>query len=316
MSGDGGFGRFYQDLGYRPSPLVCDEGFLELIGGRIYADPDRVAQLFWGDSPLCYDLDAVLEDNALLDRAPTKFEPEKADGKFFLRLPGMLRSMLRTSRVYKRLRGTTGDRFEQIALPPYLDYVRRKRAEDLSKLDTPQVCAELRARCVRVLDEFGKESLKPGFFGALAFAELRGLLVQLLGEAEGGQLACMLGMGLEGDTTVAQNQLLYRVARGEAAMEQFLETYGHRTVGEMELAEPRCRENPRQLDAALEAMRHGDRSPEEIHQAHAGRRTRGRKRACPPCWPSGAAAPSASRSKAGSAGRRSCWPIANRASTT
>ncbi len=41
MSGSGGFGRFYHDLGYRPSPRVCEEGFLELIGQRIYADPER-----------------------------------------------------------------------------------------------------------------------------------------------------------------------------------------------------------------------------------------------------------------------------------
>ncbi|MGA2034888.1 MAG: PEP/pyruvate-binding domain-containing protein, partial [Thermoguttaceae bacterium] len=272
MSGNGGFGRFYQDLGYRPSPQVREDGFLELIGQRIYADPDRVAQLFWGDSPLRYDLDAVLKDNTLLEQAPTNFEPEKADGTFFLRLPGMLRSMLRASRMSKRLRSTIRDHFENEVLPPYLDYVRRKRAEDLSKLDTPQVCAELRARCVSVLDEFGKESLKPGFFGALAFTDLRGLLVQLLGDAEGGRLACTLSMGLEGDTTVAQNQLLYRVARGEAAMEQFLETYGHRTVGEMELAEPRYRENPRQLDTTLEAMRHSDCAPEQIHHKHAKQR--------------------------------------------
>jgi pyruvate,water dikinase len=84
-------------------------------------------------------------------------------------------------------------------------------------------------------------------------------------------------MGLEGDSTVAQNQLLYRVARGEAAREQFLESYGHRTVGEMELAEPRYRENPRQLDSTLEAMRHGDRSPEQMHHEHAGERAEAEK---------------------------------------
>lgn len=117
-----------------------------------------------------------------------------------------------------------------------------------------------------------KESLKPGFFGALAFTDLGGLLVQLLGDAEGGRLACTLTVGLDGDTTVAQNQLLCRVARGEAAMGQVLETYGHRTVGEMELAEPRYRENPRQLDATLQSMRHGDRSPEQIHREQAKQR--------------------------------------------
>jgi pyruvate,water dikinase len=272
MSGNGGFGRFYQDLGYRPSPLVCEDGFLDLIGARIYADPDRVAQLFWGDVPLRYDLDALAKDNTLLDQAPKQFDPNKADGKFFLQLPGMLRTMFRASRSSKRLRGTVREQFEKGSLPPYLDYVRQKRGEDLRRLDTPQVCAELRARCARVLDEFGKESLKPGFFGALAFTDLRQLLVQLMGDAEGGALACTLTMGLEGDTTVAQNQLLYRVARGEATLAEFLDAYGHRAVGEMELAESRYREDPRQLDSTLEAMRRGNRSPADIHREHAEQR--------------------------------------------
>jgi pyruvate,water dikinase len=272
MSGEGGFGRFYHDLGYRPSPQVCEEGFLELIGQRIYADPERLAQLFWGKSPLQYDLEAVLADNTLLDQAPTKFDPNKADGTFLFKLPGMLGAMLRSWRISKRLQGTIRDHFENEVLPPYLDYVRRKRGEDLGGLETPQVCAELRARSARVLDEFGKESLKPGFFGALAFTDLRRTLGQLLGDAEGGQLASALTTGLEGDTTVAQNQLLYRVARGEIAMQQFLDAYGHRTAGEMELAEPRYREDPRQLDSTLQAMRRSDRSPEQIHQEHARRR--------------------------------------------
>jgi pyruvate,water dikinase len=266
MSGDGGFGQFYQDIGYRPSPQVCKEGFLELIGARIYADPDRVAQLFWGDSPFRYEMEALAKGTASLDQAPSFFDPEKADGTFFLKLPGMLKTMLRASRMSRQLRETVRDHFENVALPPYLDYVRGKRAEDLSKMETPQVCAELRDRCRRVLDDFGKESLKPGFFGAVAFTELRGLLMQLMGDDEGSRLACTLTMGLDGDTTVVQNQLLYRVARGEAPMEQFLEAYGHRTVGEMELSEPRYRENPHQLDTVLKSMSHSNFSPDLHHQ--------------------------------------------------
>jgi pyruvate,water dikinase len=277
MSGDGGFGRFYRDLGYRPSPLVCKEGFLELIGSRIYADPDRMAQLFWGDSPFRYDLDELASDHTSLDQAPNKFEPEKADGTFFLKLPVIVGAMLRASRTSRRMRGTIRDHFEKVSLPPYLEYVRAKRAEDLSKLTTAQVCAELESRRRRVLEEFGKESLKPGYFGAVAFTDLRGLLMQLMGDEDGSRLACTLTMGLEGDTTVAQNQMLYRVAHGTATMEQFLEAYGHRTVGEMELAEPRYRENPRQLDTVLETMRHSHVSPEHIHHAHSKERIEAEK---------------------------------------
>ena len=272
MSGSGGFGRFYGDLGYRPSARVCREGFLELIGGRIYADPDRLAQLFWGDSPFRYDVDALLKDSSILDQAPSKFDPERADGTFFLKLPSIVGAMLRTSRAAKRLRGTVRDAFESVALPPYLDYVRRKRAQDLSSLDTPALCAELHDRRHRVLDAFGKESLKPGFFGAMAFMDMRGILIQLLGPTDGSRMAYTLTMGLEGDTTVAQNQLLYRVAHDQAPMEDFMALYGHRAVGEMELAEPRYREDPRELSTVLDTMRHGKAEPQKIHDDHARER--------------------------------------------
>lgn len=271
MSGDGGFGRFYQDLGYRPGPRVCTEGFLELIGPRIYADPDRVAQLFWGESPLGYDRDALAKDTTILDQAPMFFDPDRADATFFLRVPAIVSTMLRASRRCKQLRATVRDTFEREALPPYLDYVRAKRGENLTRLDTPQVLAAVHDRCRRVLDDFGKESLKPGFFGALAFTELRGLLMQLMGPAEGSRVACELAMGLEGDTTVAQNELLERVAHGAASLGEFLDAYGHRGVGEMELAEPRYRERPEQLDNVLEAMRHG-RSASVLHDEHVRRR--------------------------------------------
>jgi pyruvate,water dikinase len=272
MSGDGGFGRFYQDLGYRPSPQVCREGFLELIGARIYADPDRVAQLFWGDTPFRYDLDELTSDHSSLEQAPSKFVPEKADGLFFARLPAMLATMWCSSRRARTLRATARDRFEKEILPPYLQYVQAARAMDLSRLDTAALCAELHERRRRVLDEFGKESLKPGFFGAVAFTELRTLLMQLLGDEEGSRLACTLTMGLEGDTTVAQNQMLYRVAHGEATLAQFLDAYGHRTVGEMELAEGRYRENPGQLDTVLAGMRRGSTPPDQMHHSHAAER--------------------------------------------
>lgn len=274
MSGDGGFGRLYKDLGYRPSPEVCRQGFLELIGQRVYADPQRVAQLFWGRGPMTYDLDALKEDPGLLDRAPTGFNAEKADGTFFLRLPGMILAMLRASRIARRMCATTKQVFDNGVLPPYLDYVRQRRERNLAGLDTAQVVAELHERRRKVLDEFGKESLKPGFFGGLAFSELRALLVRLLGHEKGVQMACSLTMGLEGDTTVEQNQSLYRVAQGEIPVQAFQDKYGHRAFNEMELAESRWREDARQLEPVLRAMRTSNRSPLEIHQEHAAERSR------------------------------------------
>lgn len=273
MSGSGGFGRMYQDLGYRPSREVCENGFLELICGRVYADPERSAQLFWDRMPMTYDRDAILKDKRVLDRAPSQFDPEKVDARFLLGLPGLIRSMMRSAKIMKRARKTAREVFEHEVLPAYREYVREKRDQDLSARSSSELTAELHDRCTRVLDDFGKESLKPGFFGALAFDEVEGMLIQLLGEEAGAQLTNTLTMGLEGDLTFEQDAMLHRVARGDVSMDAFVDAFGHRAVGEMELAEPRWREDPTYLRQIVESLRSSTgRSPLEIHEENVKKR--------------------------------------------
>ncbi|MBE3070446.1 MAG: hypothetical protein IMZ66_09460, partial [Planctomycetes bacterium] len=273
MTGDGGFGRLYRHLGYRPSREVCREGFLELIGGRIYADPERVAGLFWDGMPLTYDTDALVADKSLLDRAPTRFDPNRADGRFLAKLPGNLVAMWRASGRIRRARRDARRAFEEDVLPPYLGYVEAKRGQDLSGLSDEALVAELQDRAARVLDEFGPESLKPGFFGGMAFDELTALLAQLMGRDDGEAIASALTRGLEGDTTFEQDAMLYQVARGGATMDDFLARYGHRAVGEMELAEPRWREDPAYLVQMAARLRSAPgRGPEEIHRDNVAKR--------------------------------------------
>jgi pyruvate,water dikinase len=54
-------------------------------------------------------------------------------------------------------------------------------------------------------------------------------------------------MALDHDSTYEQDALLYQVAKGEAALDDFIAQYGHRATGEMELSEARWREDPSYL---------------------------------------------------------------------
>jgi len=267
MSGRGGFGQMYRDFGYRPSKVVCEEGFLDLLFGRIFADPDRVAELFWPGFPMGYDHAEVLANPAVLQAPPTKFDATKADEAFLLRLPATFVAMLRSGRMMKRLRGEVLARFTGQILPPYLEYVREKRQQDLARMTTEGLIAELEERNRKVLTEFGNESLKPGFFGGTALAQLENLLTQILGPSEGRKLSQALTSGLENDSTVEQNILLYRVSQKQATMEEFLERYGHRAVGEMELERPRFREDQAYLHQMIAGVKAGTgQSPEEMHR--------------------------------------------------
>ncbi|MFW6146597.1 MAG: PEP/pyruvate-binding domain-containing protein, partial [Planctomycetota bacterium] len=273
MSGDGGFGRMYRDLGYRPSRRVREEGFLELIGGRIYADVDRAAELFWEGMPFTYDHDAVLGDPRLLETAPRTFDATRADGRFLLRLPGTIVGMIRAGRRMKRARARAADRYDKEIRPAFRRYVDDAARADLVSVSTPALLKELDDRIARVLTEFGGESLKPGFFGGIARAELEALLVQLLGPAEGARLCLVLTGGLDGDPTVEQSARLFAVSRGEATLEEVVQQYGHRAVNEMELAAPRYREDDRYLRRIVAAQ-----ATDEAHNPlHLHRRNRHRR---------------------------------------
>lgn len=273
MSGKGGFGGLYRDFGYRPSREVDESGFLELICGRIYADPDRLAGLFWDGLPLRYELDKVFRNPKELDRAPSLFVAEELEGDFLIRLPGLVRAMMRSGRRLRQVRQTARETFEERILPDYLAYVREAGERDLTALSTRELIAEFHARNRRVLDEFGKESLKPGFLGGLALDSLHDLLSQLLGKDEGVRMASVLTMGLEGDITLEQDALLVRVAQGNATMDEFIDHFGHRTINEMELSEPRWREDRSYPERLVAQMRKGGRTPAELHAESARKRT-------------------------------------------
>ncbi len=273
MTGDGGFGRMYQLLGYQPSQRVRKEGFLELIGGRIYADPERAAELFWDGMPLRYDVEAVSKNPKLMDTAPRKFMPEKADAAFLARLPRLLLAMWRCARNTRRLSARVVEEFENEVVPRFKEWVQRTRAQDLSLLSVPELIRELHERIEKGFHAIGSRSLMPGFFGGMAQADLEDRLVQIFGEEEGRALALRLTQGLEGDTTVEMNVTLYEWAQGKQRDAVFLEKYGHRAVGEMELSRPRYREDDTYLRQLMQTYRSGVAgSPAERHRENVQRR--------------------------------------------
>jgi pyruvate,water dikinase len=273
MSGSGGYGRMYRDFGWRPSAEVEEQGFLELICGRTFVDPRRAAGLFWRGVPFEYDVDAVAADPSVLASVPRSLNMSEAGPAFCLRLPGLVWGMLRSARTQRRAREESVEAFEQRAVPQLQSFLDEMRDTGLRAVATPELVDELHRRRAFVLDEFGKESLKPGYFGGMAQGALLTLLEQLFGEEEGADLTRRLTSGLDHDTTVEQSILLDRVARGEATMDEFLDHFGHRCAGEMELAEPRWREDPGALEHLVASARRSDvESSEDRHARQASAR--------------------------------------------
>ena len=274
MSGAGGFGRMYKELGYVPSKQIDERGFLDLIGGRIYADLTRAPELFFDRFPLKYDLDKTPEDMIdALDAPPQKSDFTNVDPRFYLRLPYYLYKMLATQRQIKKQLPAYLKRLQEEILPPYLSYVEETRKMDLGALSDEELLEEFDARLDRVMNDFGKESIKPTFFAGLCYGMVEGTLCSVLGEAKGKTIGRQLVMGLGGDKTLEADAALYDVAYDKRIMDSFLEEYGHRGINEFELAQPRWREDPNYLKRILATYRHPDtRPPQEHHEEQKARR--------------------------------------------
>ena len=260
-----GFARFYRELGFVPSARVEREGFLELIAGRIYADLERSAELFFDDFPMEYDLGNGKGTEALLGR-PTKFNVEKAGLGFLFKLPWYIAKMIRAGRVLKRLKTSCLEELRTKTLPAFHRAVAAHRAKKLGAMSEAELLAELDARVKLALVEAGPELLKPGFLAGYYHGRLSSTLEQALGEQDGRSLAARLLTGLEGDKTVESNIALYRVSKGELSLDAYLADYGHRAVSEFELAEPRWSEDAGYLRQRVEQYRRvAGVSPLDLH---------------------------------------------------
>jgi len=243
MSARDGFMGLYHDLGFAPSARVLNEGFLVLVAGRVYADVERSAELFFGDFPLSYDPEDPNFGPEQLLGAPKRFNYERAGAKFLLKLPYYLYRMLRAGRILRRVARDCRKKFEQNKVPEFLEFAERARRKNLSAMSEAELLAELEERERIGLHQFGRETLKPGFLASYYHSRVVGNLELIFGPEQGALLAATLLRGLDGDKTVECNMALYRVAQGQISLEDFLKTFGHRAANEFELSEPRWSED-------------------------------------------------------------------------
>jgi len=269
MSGSGGFINMYRDFGYFPSERVNREGILRLIGGRIYADLELHAELFFDQWPQEYDPEEAEDATTMLEGPPTKFNFERSGGAFLLRLPLYIVKMIRQSRRLKKLARTYLEKFEGEVRPRFEAYVRSAREKNLAEMNDSQLLAELDER-EKAFNQIARESEKTSFIAGYYQGSLTGVLEDLLGVKEGQAFCNRLISGLDGNKTEEQNVALHAVAQGEMSLDKFMAEYGHRAAGEFELAEPRWYEDSSYLEQQLETYRmaHGGRTlePGTAHQ--------------------------------------------------
>ncbi len=261
LSGRGGLGLMYRDLGYPAHAALEQRGPYDLLAGHLYCNLSREPLLYSGWLPLEHPY-ALLRTNPLRALAPRAVRnPARLGPWFWLFLPFRLPFlMLRSVRFAQRLAEcgrSFATRFRQEILPAFRCATERERSEDHSALSSPALLERLEFWIQHTLCAFARESLKPTALAALALGRVERRLRRLLGPDPARLTSLRLTMGVRPEPESDLAGALQQLAAGTLALPTFLARFGHRASQEMELAQPRWSEQP----AALAMLRHLEPQP-------------------------------------------------------
>jgi len=254
MSGRGGFGLTYRDLGFIPSKDVDEHGVLDLICGRVYFNLSREAKLYFNEFPMEHNFDELKNDpqKAIYPKATVNIKHSTA--KFWLKFLYYVYKMIASEHKIKHIRKDFDRVLTKQIFPKFRQYVEEQQQIDLTQFSDQQVLDKLNEWSHETLTVFAKDALKASIFAGLSYVNLETAIVKCFGE-EQRERAKALIVGLEGDLTVDMNLKMWEVAQGRISLEYFLNEYGHRAVGEFELAQPRWREDASFVQKMIEIFK-------------------------------------------------------------
>jgi pyruvate,water dikinase len=260
MSGQGGYGLMYCDLGFDPDPALDTEGIFDLVCGRPYCNLSLEPRMQYRTLPFEHPF-AVLKKNPAKALYPqATFNPAKAGWKFWLFLPFAFVKLMRSGIRLKGAGRGFAERFEREVVPRFLAEVDEAERTDWSRKTDQELLDLLEHWTRRTLIEFARDSLKPTALAAVAMGNLERVLTQRFRPAgagrtptEDGQLPGMkkaqealrklvMGVHPPEETDLAGGIRALRENRLSEA--EFLQRFGHRGSQEMELAQPRWAEEP------------------------------------------------------------------------
>ena len=269
MSGTGGLGQAYRGLGFHPSENVDNNGILDLICGRIYVNLNREAELYFDGFPFAHDFNTLKQNPQQAMYAQAQTDIKRSTASFWLKLP---RHIIRMSKAEMRLRRMRSD-FDQVltteVFPTFQTEVETERNMPYTVLSDAELVAKFWTWHAKTLDDFAPKALTATLLAGFSLQRLEAALQKSTNETVAKTLASRLISGLSGNLTVETNEKLWQVATRDLALTDFLKDYGHRAVGEFELAVPRWREDTTYLEQVIASLQ--QETPETDGQRHSGR---------------------------------------------
>jgi pyruvate,water dikinase len=247
LSGSGGCGQMYTDLGYGHEDADAEDCVYDLVAGRVYCNLSREARRHSDWLPRVFPFDALKADpSKALAPVPVR-DPSRAGGLFWLllpvRLPFILVSSVRRMMRLATLGGTFAARLRTEILPAFASETSRAADEDWSGLDAPVLLERLFFWSKRTLDDFARESLKPTVLATIARAGVEAWLARKLGAERARTALGELSMGVRPDPEADLPGAVRDLMEGRLDRAAFLDRFGHRGNQDMELAQPRWSED-------------------------------------------------------------------------
>jgi pyruvate,water dikinase len=252
VSGRGGLGRMYRDLGFEPDAGLDDEGCYDLICGRPYCNLFREPGMYAQGLPLVHSFASLKSSpqNALAPRAV--LDPAGAGWKFWVRLPFFLARSVRTKLRLRQAMRTVADELRRNRFPAFARLTAQEAARDLTPVATPTLLCNLNCWIERTVCDFACAGLKPTVLATVAMHNLEHALVGRLGPQRTGAALGELAQGVGSDAEADLPKAIRDLSAGRIALPQFLEGFGHRGSQEMELAEPRWGEDATDLQRLVQ----------------------------------------------------------------
>lgn len=254
MSGTGGLGKAYRDLGFFPSKRVDKLGILDLICGRIYVNLNRESELFFDGFPYAHEFEELKQNPQKAMYAQAALNIKHSTPAFWFKLPLYIIRLTKAEMRLRKYRAGFDQELTEQIFPKFQEGVQTEQRLDYTKLSDEELVTKFEAWCEKTLDDFASNALIATVLAGFSLQRLEAALQKCVDEITAKNLVNSLISGGSGNLTVETNERLRQVGTGEMSLSEFLTDYGHRAVNEFELAQPRWREDTHYLEQIITSL--------------------------------------------------------------
>jgi phosphohistidine swiveling domain-containing protein len=247
LSGRGGLGRMYRDLGIEPEPSLNDDCVYDLVCGRPYCNLSREPGMVANGLPLEHSFRALkaAPEKAIYPRLTPN--PANAGWHFWFFLPALFVRSLRSQLRLRRLSAQTAGDLREVSFPAWNEAIDAEMAQDLGSVPPSELLRRWDDWLEFVLGAMARESLKPAVLAAFLLGNLEHGLVRSLGPERTRAALTRIIMGVSPAPEANLPKAIRDLSGGRLSEAEFLRQFGHRGDQEMELAQPRWFEDPPRL---------------------------------------------------------------------